>query len=86
MKDGRGHAARDERDGEPRLLQHPNAKPVLDVEALELVQQGLANWEDDRWSEMSRGMGREGEQLNSDEHHLRIFWRKWNTLMTGTGK
>ena len=25
-----------------------------DVEALELVQQGLANWQDDRWSEMSR--------------------------------
>jgi hypothetical protein len=26
-------------------------------------------------------MGREGEQLNSDEHHLRIFWRKWNQMM-----
>ncbi len=52
-----------------------------DVEALELVQQGLANWPDDRWSEMSRGMGKEGEQLNSDEHHLRIFWRRWNQLM-----
>jgi p-cumate 2,3-dioxygenase subunit alpha len=52
-----------------------------DVEALELVQQGLANWQDDRWTEMSRGMGREGDQLNSDEHHLRIFWRKWNQLM-----
>jgi hypothetical protein len=52
-----------------------------DVEALELVQQGLANWSDDRWSEMSRGMGRENEQLNSDEHHLRIFWRRWNELM-----
>ncbi|MDB5593920.1 MAG: hypothetical protein JWM36_881 [Hyphomicrobiales bacterium] len=52
-----------------------------DVEALELVQQGLANWSDDRWSEMSRGMGREGEQLNSDEHHLRIFWRHWNEMM-----
>jgi p-cumate 2,3-dioxygenase subunit alpha len=52
-----------------------------DVEALELVQQGLANWQDDRWSEMSRGMGRENEQLNSDEHHLRIFWRRWNALM-----
>ena len=34
-----------------------------------------------RWSEMSRGMGREGDQLNSDEHHLRIFWRKWNQMM-----
>ena len=54
-----------------------------DVEALELVQQGLANWEDDQWSEMSRGMGREDEQLNSDEHHLRTFWRRWNALMTG---
>jgi len=53
-----------------------------DVEALELVQQGLANWEDDPWSEMSRGMGRENEQLNSDEHHLRTFWRQWNKLMT----
>jgi p-cumate 2,3-dioxygenase alpha subunit len=52
-----------------------------DVEALELVQQGLANWSDDRWSEMSRGMGRQNEQLNSDEHHLRIFWRRWNELM-----
>jgi p-cumate 2,3-dioxygenase alpha subunit len=30
---------------------------------------------------MSRGMGKEGEQLNSDEHHLRIFWRRWNELM-----
>ena len=45
------------------------------------MQQGLANWQDDRWSEMSRGMGKEGEQLNSDEHHLRIFWRRWNELM-----
>jgi phenylpropionate dioxygenase-like ring-hydroxylating dioxygenase large terminal subunit len=52
-----------------------------DVEALELVQQGLANWSEDRWSEMSRGMGKDGEQLNSDEHHLRIFWRRWNELM-----
>jgi len=23
------------------------------------VQQGLANWHEDRWSEMSRGMGKE---------------------------
>lgn len=52
-----------------------------DVEALELVQQGLANWRDDRWTEMSRGMGREGDQLNSDEHHLRIFWRRWSLMM-----
>jgi len=30
---------------------------------------------------VSRGMGREGDQLNSDEHHLRIFWRRWSQLM-----
>jgi p-cumate 2,3-dioxygenase alpha subunit len=53
-----------------------------DVEALELVQQGLANWRDDPWSEMSRGMAKDGSQLNSDEHHLRTFWRHWNKLMT----
>jgi phenylpropionate dioxygenase-like ring-hydroxylating dioxygenase large terminal subunit len=52
-----------------------------DVEALELVQQGLANWESDPWSEMSRGMAKSNEQLNSDEHHLRTFWRRWNELM-----
>ena len=53
-----------------------------DVEALEMVQKGLANWQDDRWSEMSRGMGHEdGEQLNSDEFHLRLFWRKWDDMM-----
>jgi hypothetical protein len=53
-----------------------------DVEALELVQQGLTNWREVRWSDMSRGMGKPiGEQLNSDEHHLRTFWRHWNTMM-----
>jgi len=54
-----------------------------DVEALELVQQGLANWRDDPWSEMSRGYGKpeSEQQLNSDEHHLRIFWRRWNDMM-----
>ena len=53
-----------------------------DVEALELVQQGLTNWREDRWSEMSRGMGKPvEEQLNSDEYHLRTFWRHWDELM-----
>lgn len=53
-----------------------------DVEALELVQQGLTNWREVRWSEMSRGMGKPiEEQLNSDEHHLRTFWRRWDELM-----
>jgi hypothetical protein len=63
---------------QPGPVQRPLAFEDVDIGA---VQQGLANWEDDRWSEMSRGMGREGEQLNSDEHHLRIFWRHWDKMM-----
>ena len=64
----------------------PDPIPVAtpdDVEVLELVQQGLANWQDDPWSEMSRGLGKSEDepQLNSDEHHLRTFWRRWNELM-----
>lgn len=53
-----------------------------DVEALEMVQQGLTNWQEMRWTDMSRGMGKpDEEQLNSDEHHLRTFWRRWNEMM-----
>jgi p-cumate 2,3-dioxygenase alpha subunit len=48
------------------------------------VQQGLANWQDDPWSEMARGLDKEeDQQLNSDEHHLRTFWRRWNEMMGG---
>lgn len=30
---------------------------------------------------MSRGMAKEGEQLNTDELHLRAFWIQWDRLM-----
>ncbi len=53
-----------------------------DVEALELVQDGLSTWREVGWSEISRGMNKTGEQLNTDELHLRTFWRRWNALMT----
>lgn len=53
-----------------------------DVEALEMVQAGLATVREVPWSVMSRGMNKEGEQLNTDEIHLRTFWREWNELMT----
>ncbi|HUZ74864.1 MAG TPA: aromatic ring-hydroxylating dioxygenase subunit alpha [Stellaceae bacterium] len=53
-----------------------------DVAALELVQRGLANTRDVRWSDVSRGMNRgPDEQLNTDEGHLRVFWRRWSALM-----
>ena len=54
-----------------------------DVEALELVQDGLSTWREVGWSEISRGMNKSGEQLNTDELHLRTFWRRWNALMMG---
>ena len=56
-----------------------------DVEVLEMVQQGLATWKEVRWSEISRGMNKDGDQLNTDELHLRAFWREWNKRMTAEG-
>jgi p-cumate 2,3-dioxygenase alpha subunit len=53
-----------------------------DVEALEAVQAGLATWREAPWSVMSRGMNKTGEQLNTDEEHMRSFWRHWNKMMT----
>ena len=52
-----------------------------DVEALESVQKGMATFKEIPWSVMSRGMSKEGEQLNTDELHLRAFWIQWNELM-----
>ena len=52
-----------------------------DVEALESVQKGMSTWREVPWSVMSRGMAKVGEQLNSDELHLRAFWIRWAELM-----
>lgn len=54
-----------------------------DVEALESVQAGLQTWREVPWSDVSRGMNKEGEQLNTDEIHLRTFWRQWSALIEG---
>jgi phenylpropionate dioxygenase-like ring-hydroxylating dioxygenase large terminal subunit len=54
-----------------------------DVAALELVQQGFAAYREVPWSDLSRGMAKSPneEQLDTDEGHLRVFWRRWNELM-----
>jgi p-cumate 2,3-dioxygenase alpha subunit len=53
-----------------------------DVEALEMVQAGISEtYREVPWSVMSRGMAKAGEQLNSDELHLRAFWLRWDDLM-----
>ena len=52
-----------------------------DVEALESVQKGMSTWREVPWSVMTRGMEKEGEQLNTDELHLREFWIHWDRHM-----
>ena len=52
-----------------------------DVEALESVQKGMAAFREVPWSVMTRGMSKEGEQLNTDELHLREFWIWWARYM-----
>jgi p-cumate 2,3-dioxygenase subunit alpha len=55
-----------------------------DVEALEAVQAGIgATWREVPWSVMTRGIAKTGEQLNTDELHLRAFWKQWDRLMGG---
>ena len=52
-----------------------------DVEALESVQKGLASYREVPWSVMTRGIDKPGEQLNTDELHLREFWIHWDRYM-----
>jgi phenylpropionate dioxygenase-like ring-hydroxylating dioxygenase large terminal subunit len=52
-----------------------------DVAALEAAQQGYAAWREVPWSDLSRGMARKDEQLDTDEGHLRVFWRRWSELI-----
>jgi p-cumate 2,3-dioxygenase subunit alpha len=52
-----------------------------DIAALEAVQEGLGTYKEVQWSPLTRGMAKEGEQLNTDEAHLRAFWVQWAKLM-----
>jgi len=52
-----------------------------DIAALESVQEGLGTYKEVQWSPLTRGMAKEGEQLNTDEAHLRAFWVQWDRLM-----
>jgi phenylpropionate dioxygenase-like ring-hydroxylating dioxygenase large terminal subunit len=54
-----------------------------DIAALEAVQEGLGTYKEVQWSPLTRGMAKEGEQLNTDEAHLRAFWIQWDRLMRG---
>ncbi|MPZ59367.1 MAG: aromatic ring-hydroxylating dioxygenase subunit alpha, partial [Rhizobiales bacterium] len=52
-----------------------------DVAALEAAQQGYAAWREVPWSDVSRGMARTDVPLDTDEEHIRVFWRRWRELV-----
>lgn len=53
-----------------------------DVEALERCQTGFAAAGAAQWNDISRGMTSE-EPGFTEELQMRVFWRRWNELMTG---
>ncbi len=53
-----------------------------DVEALETCQRSYAGVRELPWSDISRGMSKPAPSA-SDELQMRIWWRRWNELMTG---
>jgi phenylpropionate dioxygenase-like ring-hydroxylating dioxygenase large terminal subunit len=53
-----------------------------DVAALESAQQCYAAHRETHWNDLSRGMHKSvDEQLDTDEGHIRCFWRRWSQLM-----
>jgi len=53
-----------------------------DVEALETCQRSYAAAKELTWSDISRGM-RNAVPSATDELQMRVWWRRWNELMTG---
>lgn len=53
-----------------------------DVAALEAAQEGYNAWREVGWNDISRGMCKDAnDQLDTDEEHIRVFWRKWSAVM-----
>ena len=53
-----------------------------DVAALESAQKGYAAHREAPWNDLSRGMHKSRDnQLDTDEGHIRYFWRRWSELM-----
>lgn len=53
-----------------------------DIAALESAQQGYRAHRDTHWNDLSRGMHKSAaEQFNTDDGHVRCFWRRWSQLM-----
>ena len=53
-----------------------------DLTALESAQHGYSAWKESPYNDISRGMSKPlDEQLDTDEEHIRVFWRRWSSLM-----
>lgn len=53
-----------------------------DVAVMEAAQEGYSSWQEVPWNDISRGLNKsEEDQLNTDEGHLRTFWRRWSELV-----
>lgn len=53
-----------------------------DVAALESAQEGYAAHRHARFNDISRGMHKPmSEQFDTDEGHIRVFWRRWREIM-----
>jgi p-cumate 2,3-dioxygenase alpha subunit len=51
-----------------------------DVEMLEQCQKGYANEREAGWNDISRGLLK-AEPATVDEHQIRVFWERWNSLV-----
>jgi p-cumate 2,3-dioxygenase subunit alpha len=51
-----------------------------DVEMLEQCQRGYSNAKEAGWNDISRGMLK-AKPATVDEHQIRVFWEKWNSLV-----
>jgi p-cumate 2,3-dioxygenase alpha subunit len=51
-----------------------------DVEMLEQCQRGYSNAKEAGWNDISRGMLK-AEPATVDEHQIRVFWERWNSLV-----
>ena len=54
-----------------------------DVEMLESCQRGYSNAREAAWNDISRGM-KKAEPATVDEHQIRVFWERWNSLVNQT--
>ena len=53
-----------------------------DVAALESAQEGYQAHREATWNDLSRGMHKVADdQIDTDEGHIRCFWRQWSRLM-----